>query len=70
MKIGFIYYLRSMTYREENKAMQNVLLRMARLAKMRAKRFDTPFVYSQNGNLIALDIKNKKKKSIHVRTKI
>jgi len=43
---------------------------MARLVKMRAKRFNVPLVYGDHGDVIVWDIKSNKKKIINAATKM
>lgn len=49
---------------------QDILKRMARLVKMRAKKFDTPLIYCENGNVISYDVRKDKKKVLYAAAKI
>jgi hypothetical protein len=54
----------------ENILMQSTLKRMARLVKMRAKKFNTSLIYSENGNVVAFDVRKKKKTILYAATQV
>jgi hypothetical protein len=59
-----------MATQDESVLMQKTLKRMARLVKMRAKRFNTPLIYSENGAIVSYDVRKKQKTILYARTKV